>query len=86
MTTEPVDHPPLTQTLAKNLRSARRLRQLSIDALASRCGYTTQFLASLERASLSGEDIGMVDLETLAAALHIDLVDLLKPVPVGEPA
>jgi transcriptional regulator with XRE-family HTH domain len=61
--------------LAANLRSARARLQISQEALADLAMVDRSFVGSVERAE---RNISIDNIERLAAALEMDIADLLK--------
>jgi transcriptional regulator with XRE-family HTH domain len=66
----------LTSILAANLRSYRRSRRLSQEALAERCGLHRTFVGSVERGE---RNVSLSSLEVLARALGVSVPELLTP-------
>lgn len=64
--------------LARNLRSQRRLRGLSQEALADSAGLHRTYVGSVERGE---RNISVDNIERLAAALDVPIVDLFGPEP-----
>lgn len=64
------------QRLARNLKEWRVKRGMSQDALSSIAGLSRVHISRLEN---SLDTVSVDNLEKLAAALRIDIVDLLLP-------
>ncbi len=64
--------------LARNLRSQRRLRGLSQEALADAAGLHRTYVGSVERGE---RNVSVDNIERLAAALDVPIVDLFGPEP-----
>lgn len=64
------------QRLANNLRRFRRERGLSQEGLAEESGLHRTFVGSVERAE---RNVSLDNIERLAMALGLDVVDLLAP-------
>lgn len=67
---------PLPDVLASNLRRLRLQRQLSVTALAERCGFSIEFLESIERGDPSG--FGLDQMVRLATALGVEPAELVS--------
>lgn len=61
--------------LAANLRAARAAQGISQEALADRAGVDRTFVGSVERRE---RNISLDNIERLAAALGLDVAELLK--------
>jgi len=68
--------PKLAMVLAKNIRELRYQLNISQEELAERCGLHRTYVGSVERAE---RNVTLSSLETLAQALNVSVVDLLKP-------
>jgi transcriptional regulator with XRE-family HTH domain len=64
----------LTQTLANNVRSYRRIRNLSQEGLAEICGLHRTYVGSVERGE---RNVTLSTLDAFAAALGISVPELL---------
>jgi transcriptional regulator with XRE-family HTH domain len=64
------------QRLANNLRLLRRERGLSQEGLAEQSGLHRTFVGSVERGE---RNVSIDNVERLALALGLDVVDLLAP-------
>ena len=62
------------QRLAANLRGARARLGLSQERLAERAGLHRTYVGGIERAE---RNVSIDNIERLAAALEVDIVDLL---------
>ena len=65
----------LAMGLAKNIKVLRSKLKLSQEELAERCGLHRTYVGSVERAE---RNVTLSSLETLAKALNVSVVDLLK--------
>ena len=65
----------IREVLARNLRTARREKGLSQEALAHEAGVDRTYISALERGVYSAT-IDMVD--KLATVLHVEASDLLQ--------
>ena len=65
----------LAMILAKNIRELRYKLNISQEELAERCGLHRTYVGSVERAE---RNVTLSSLETLAKALNVSIVDLLK--------
>lgn len=74
---------PLSSRLGLAVRSLRRLRGLSRQALAARSGVSTRFLADIEAGTANAS---LRSLEAVAGALDTPLVALLAAPAAPEPA
>lgn len=74
----PKTKPPLNlrQVLARNLRRARRMRELSQEAVAFEAGVTRTYLSSVELGTVNPS---LDKLEALAKAVGVPLHDLINP-------
>jgi transcriptional regulator with XRE-family HTH domain len=61
---------------ARNLRAKRSERHLSQEELAAIAGLHRTYVGSIERGE---RNVSIDNIERLAAALHLDAVDLLAP-------
>lgn len=70
--------PPLTarEVFSRNLRRARRLREMSQEQLALEAGLTRAYLSSVE---LAKRNISIDNLGLLAEAVGVPLRDLVDP-------
>lgn len=66
----------LLNTLADNLRHYRRIKGLSQEKFAEKCGYHRTYISIIERGS---RNITLMVLENLADALGISVLELLTP-------
>lgn len=64
------------ERLARSLRAAREVRGLSQEELAGRAGLHRTYVSSVERCE---RNITIDNIERLARAIELDVVDLLKP-------
>lgn len=64
------------ERLARNLRQIRAKRGISQEALAIQCGLSRVFLSRVENGT---DTVSLANIERLADALKVDLVDLLLP-------
>lgn len=64
------------EVFAQNLRRARRLREISQEALATRAGLSRTYVSEVERA---GRNVSIDYMGLLAQALNIPLHDLVDP-------
>lgn len=62
------------ERFARNLRALRKVRRLSQEDLASEAELHRTYIGSVERAE---RNISVDSMERLAAALSVDIVDLL---------
>lgn len=65
--------------LSQNIRTLRRLKGWSQEALALEAGLHRTFIAHVERCA---RNIALDNLEKLAIALEVDTYQLLHPEPV----
>lgn len=72
----PVNFQTARQRLARNLKEWRAKRGMSQDVLSSVAGLSRVHISRLEN---SLDTVSVDNLEKLAAALRIDIVDLLLP-------
>jgi transcriptional regulator with XRE-family HTH domain len=74
----PKTKPPLSarEVFARNLRRARRMKDLSQEALALEAGVTRAYLSRVERAVVN---VSIDNLEALAKAVRVPLCDLIDP-------
>ncbi|MFT4257372.1 MAG: helix-turn-helix transcriptional regulator [Pseudoxanthomonas sp.] len=72
-----IDNPPgdARQRIACNIRAQRKARGLSQEQLAELANFHRTYVSQLERCVTN---ISIDGLERLAAALEIDVIDLLK--------
>ena len=61
---------------ARNLRAKRKERRLSQEELAAIAGLHRTYVGSIERGE---RNVSIDNIERLAQALHLDIVDLLAP-------
>jgi transcriptional regulator with XRE-family HTH domain len=61
---------------ARNLRAKRHERSLSQEGLAEIAGLHRTYVGSIERGE---RNVSIDNIERLAAALNVDVVDLLHP-------
>jgi transcriptional regulator with XRE-family HTH domain len=64
------------ERFARSLRAAREVRGLSQEELAGRAGLHRTYVSSIERCE---RNITIDNMERLARAIGLDVVDLLKP-------
>jgi transcriptional regulator with XRE-family HTH domain len=64
------------EVFAKNLRRARRLKELSQEALAMDCGLSRTYLSGVEKGT---RNISIDNMGLLAQALHLPLKELVDP-------
>jgi len=64
----------LTQTLARNILSFRKVQGISQEELADRCGLHRTYIGSVERCE---RNVTLSTLEALAAALAVSVPELL---------
>jgi transcriptional regulator with XRE-family HTH domain len=64
------------QRLARNLRRLRMARNLSQEELGESAEFHRTFVSQIEREQ---NNISLDNIERLAAALGVDLLELLKP-------
>lgn len=62
------------QRVARNLRAKRAALGLSQEELADRCGLHRTYVGSIER---SERNVSLDNIERLAAAVGLDVIDLL---------
>lgn len=67
------------ERIAHNLRELRKKSGLPQDTLAAAAGISQTFLSQVETGR---NNISVDKLEQIANALGVDVVDLLKPLPV----
>ena len=74
----PTTTPPLPtrEIFARNLRRARRMKDLSQEALAFEAGITRGYLSRVERAAVN---VSIDNLDALAKAVRVPLRDLIDP-------
>lgn len=72
----PVNFQTARQRLARNLKEWRAKRGMSQDVLSNIAGLSRVHISRLEN---SLDTVSVDNLEKLAAALRIDIVDLLLP-------
>ena len=75
MAKQQVPLPNARQRLASNLRSLRAQHKLSQEALADQVGLHRTYVGSVER---SERNVSLDNVERLAAALGVDIVELLS--------
>lgn len=68
--------PTARETFARNLRRARRLRDVTQEALAHEAGMPRAYVSRVERATIN---ISIDNAATLALALGVPLRDLVDP-------
>lgn len=66
----------LTKVLSSNLRSLRKLRDLTQEQLAERCGLHRTYVGSVERGE---RNVTLSSLEAFSKALGVSVADLLTP-------
>ena len=66
------------RVFAKKLRQIRQIRGLSQEALADLAGLHRTYIGSVER---SERNVSIDNMERLAKALEVDIVELLKDEP-----
>jgi transcriptional regulator with XRE-family HTH domain len=64
------------QRVARNLRTRRVELGLSQEELAGRCGLHRTYVGSIER---SERNVSLDNIERLAIAIGVDVIDLLMP-------
>lgn len=79
MAKQQVPIPNARQRLASNLRSLRAQHKLSQEALADLVGLHRTYVGSVER---SERNVSLDNVERLAAALGVDIADLLSESPI----
>jgi transcriptional regulator with XRE-family HTH domain len=67
---------PLPEVFAANLRRIRERVGLSVEALAERCGFTVDFVDSVETGSAPG--FGLDQVARFASALGVDPTELVS--------
>lgn len=72
----PTRKPTARETFARNLRRARRLREISQEALALESGLSRTYVSEVERAE---RNVSIDNMGLLADALKISLKDLVDP-------
>jgi transcriptional regulator with XRE-family HTH domain len=65
---------------AANLRATRKAKGLSQEELAAIAGLHRTYVGAIERGE---RNVSIDNIERLASALHLDVVDLLAPVRTG---
>ncbi|PWB94844.1 helix-turn-helix domain-containing protein [Methylosinus sporium] len=65
---------PLQEIVAENVRRERTSLGISQEEFAARCGYHRTYIGAIERAE---RNITLSTLEALAAALKLDIKELL---------
>ena len=65
----------IRRQFARNVREARKEKGLSQEALAALCDLHRTYIGSIERAE---RDVSIDNMEKIANALGINIVDLLK--------
>ena len=75
MTAKQPDHEALRDIVAANVKDRRLRLGLSQEELADICGYHRTYIGSVER---SERNITLSTLESLAKALRVSAIDLLK--------
>lgn len=70
--------PPATarEIFSRNLRRARRLREMSQEALALQAGLSRTYVSEVERGE---RNVSIDNMEHLAQALRVPLKDLVDP-------
>lgn len=74
--TSPGRAPHARELFAHNVRSRRIARGLSQEALAFDCDMDRTYISSIERAEIN---VSVDSMERIAAALHTELPELLRP-------
>jgi transcriptional regulator with XRE-family HTH domain len=64
--------------VASNMRRLRQLRGWSQEELAAQCGLHRTFVSSTERGE---RNISVDNIDRMARALNVDVLELLTPVP-----
>lgn len=72
----PSKKPSAREIFAKNLRLARKLREISQEALALQAGLSRTYVSEVERAE---RNVSIDNMGLLAEALQIPLKDLVDP-------
>jgi transcriptional regulator with XRE-family HTH domain len=67
---------PLPEVFASNLRRLRLQQQLSVAALAARCGFTIEFVDSIERGMASA--CGVDQIARIAVVLGVEPAELVN--------
>lgn len=67
---------PLTEVFGANVRRVRAQRELSVLALAQRCGFTIEFVDLIEKGQ--APEIGLDEIVVLAKALGVEPGDLVS--------
>jgi transcriptional regulator with XRE-family HTH domain len=70
------ENQPLINVFAANLRRVRTKKGFSVATLARSCGYTPEFVDAVENGREPG--VGIDELATFAAALNIDVTELVR--------
>lgn len=68
--------PDARQRIAANLRAARKRLEISQERLAEAAGLHRTYVGAIERAE---RNVSIDNIERLADALDLDVVDLLAP-------
>jgi transcriptional regulator with XRE-family HTH domain len=66
----------LIDVFAANVRRVRTSKGLSVAAVARSCGYTPEFVDAVETGR--APDVGIDELATFAAALGVDVTELVR--------
>lgn len=64
--------------VAANMRRLRKVQGWSQEELAAQCGLHRTFVSSTERGE---RNISVDNIDRMARALEVDVVELLRPVP-----
>jgi transcriptional regulator with XRE-family HTH domain len=67
---------PLTEVFGANVRRVRVQRELSVLALAQRCGFSIEFVDLIEKGQ--APEIGLDEIVVLAKALGVEPEDLVS--------
>jgi transcriptional regulator with XRE-family HTH domain len=65
----------ILDVFARNLQELRKERGLSQEQLAARAGVHRTYIGMIER---SEKNITLLNMEKIAIALNVDIIDLLK--------
>lgn len=66
------------ELVSKNIKKQRKLKGLTQEALATKMGYSTQFISNIESKNYQTFSLGT--LWRLAIVLNIDIRELFKPI------